>query len=418
MLPYLDTYIDPYKSLVQLGLGFVVLFSLAFTLFSYLSILLSKRKKPLLLTYQIKMILSKKAFYQYTIVLLMSFMSLFLLILANDYMQIRASTYQNEYKLDIVVTNIIREYDQVYDEVNALDSVDHATKAGIYLNIDLVDYNENISELVSIDPTQIETYFNIGINQTSLQSLNNATTLKIILPSRFNYLYNIENGDYVSLKINDTYDNLSFEVIGFFDKQLGNLAFTNLENIPTYEEISNNAIFVNAKTDKELLKNELLDAYSNKMILIIDHEEAVDMLIHEMYRVTTYITYIISVIIFCFILSIINHSSLLLAQMKANYARIHVIGFSNIKMSVLLAKESVIQLFILLFSSLFSYVMIATRLDKIILIFGEYEPIQLTFSSMLYGSLFIFVLFIFIKFIYIYRLNRIDKTSIIKTFES
>ena len=402
-------------SFIQVLLSFFILFVLSLFLIQILPKLFKTKKRPLLFTYHLKMLLSKSVFFQYIFVLLVSFLSIFLLVLANDYMRVRSSSYQHEYHLDLIVTHIVNDFDQSYQEILALDSVEYADKAGLYMDVYMEAYGQSINELISFDPILIEKYFNLDIKESLIQSLREVNTPSILLPDRFQLLYGLDIGDTVEIALDSEHVE-SFIVTGFFEKYVGNLAFTNLYNIPSYQDVQYNSIFVNAKQDKASLQHELWDTYSQKMIVIYDHDEVVNLLVNEMERINNYMTYIISILIFCFILSIFNHSSLLLSQMESNYARLHVLGLSKRKMNQLMIQESFVLFLILALVSTTSYVLIATQLRNFVLFFGEYEPISMTMSSIYIGLAIVTILFTLTKIFYMIHLNRMHSTDVIRSY--
>ena len=152
------------------------------------------------------------------------------------------------------------------------------------------------------------------------------------------------------------------------------------------------------------------------MVYIYDFQKDLTKLTGDMLRATQYLTFIISIIILCFVLAIVNHSSLLLGQMKDNYSRLFVLGYSHQKMRKILIVESLVIFIIILTSSLLSYILIANQFNRFILIFGEYENIQLTNHSLYLGVLFVFIVYVLIKIIYVFQVERIHPSEVLKLY--
>ena len=144
--------------------------------------------------------------------------------------------------------------------------------------------------------------------------------------------------------------------------------------------------------------------------MIVDAKES------EMRTTTDYLTIILSTIIGCFILSIFNHSILLLGQMKETYARLFVLGFSKKRMLKALTKESILIFTILLFVSIISFVLISSQLTPLILISGEFELMKLSFHSLWMGSLIITIVFILTKIAYFFGVLRINPSDVVKYY--
>jgi putative ABC transport system permease protein len=405
-----------YSSIASIFFSILLLFTLSYSLLYLITYVLTKKRKPYVFLLHLKILLVKKAFYQYTAVILVSFLSLFLLILVNDYMDYRITAYQDEYQVDFALTNFISRYDQTFNEINNLPLVEDVDQVGLYKNITIDSINQNISFVLAIDPNRIDTYFNIDIPAETLSSLNATDYLVIILPIRYQLIYHLEVNEQITLDIDPNYPSQNFIVGGFFEKQLGNIAFTNLHKVLGYEDISFNSIFVNASSDRLILKDQLMESYSKNMVFIYDFQDDLTKLTSDMRKTTEYLTLIISIIILCFVLAIINHSSLLLGQMKDNYSRLYVLGYSHQKMRKILIIESLVIFIVILLSSLVSYVLIAVQFNRFILIFGEYENIQLTMHSLYAGVLFVFFVYTLIKIIYILQVKRIHPSEVLKLY--
>jgi uncharacterized integral membrane protein len=330
-------------------------------------------------------------------------------------MDIRRTSYQDQYQLDYIVTNIFNDFDLTFEEIQANEHVRHASQVGLFEDVPIVNQKDALREVVSINPNDIHHFFNVDIHQDILNTLQSDNPV-IILPVRYQKLYNLKVNDTVVLNMNADHQNVSFVIGGFYEKQLSNLAFTNISNIYPNTSLKQNAILVNSTGNPEVLKNELLDAYSNQFIFIIDYQHAVSKLSYDMIRATEYLNGIIIVILFCFVLSIINHSSLLLSQMKTVYSKLYVLGYTYKKMFLLQFYEGVVFVFILLLTTLITYIMIGTQLVDFILFFGEYEPVQVTTSSIIWGSLLVLSLFISTRLIYVYRTKNIEIQDVLKVY--
>ncbi|MDX9691854.1 MAG: FtsX-like permease family protein [Acholeplasmataceae bacterium] len=404
-----------YASVVQIILSLIFILSFGALCIHIVTRLFASRKKPFIFFLHLKVLLTKKAFYNYMSVLLISTLSIFLLILANDYMVIRRTEYQNQYNLDFIVTNVIDDFELTYQEISAYDDVLVASKVGLFNDIEFIDSRDIFRDVVSINPADINHYFDINISEESFArlSLDEPT---ILLPMRYKALHHYKIGDYISLNLNPEHSDVSFIIGGFFDKQLSNLAIMNITYVSGYEDIEDNAIFVNAKTDKIALKNILLDNYSHKLIYVFDYDEVIVELVNDMEKATEYLNMIIIVILFCFVLSIINHSSLLIDQMRSVYARLFVLGYSHQKMFLLQLYESIIFFMVMISTTLISYVMISSRLKNFIIFFGEYETVSLTRSSIFNGILLSFLLFVLTKGFYMVKTKNIPVTDVIKIY--
>ena len=411
----LQEAVSSLKAPFQIILSLLFLLSFGSFLITLMSKLFTSRKKTYLFILHLKMMLSRKAFFQYFSVLLISSLSLYLLVLANNYMVIRRNSYEEQYQLDYIVTNIFSDFDQTYYEIQTNEKVSHATKVGLFQDVPVINYKDAIRDVVSINPDDIDFFFNVEISQEMLSTLYLNHPI-ILLPVRYQRLYGLNVNDSILLNMSTEYPSVSFVIGGFYEKQLGNLAFTNISNISEYSSLKQNAIFVNSTDDKAALKHMLLDAYSNQFIYIVDYQRVVSALSTDMIKATEYLNGIIIIILLCFVLSIINHSALLFGQMKTIYGKLYVLGYTYKRMFLMQFYESLLFMTILLIATFSAYMMIGTQLEDFIIFFGEYEPVRITTSSMLWGSLLIIALFVLTKWTYVYRTKSIQIQDVLKVY--
>lgn len=414
-IKFIETLLLGYAVVIKIILAVVFMFAATTLLLRALLIYLDKKKSENVLFYHVSMLLSKKAFKHYTSVILIAFLTIMLLVFANGYMKQRASSYENTYQTDFILTHIVNNFDEVYEEISQLENVEHAEKIGLFGNVYVTKYEQAIGQLISMDQTQIKYFFNVEIEQSALDDFIEDPSLKIILPDRYEKLYDLEIGDQIFIYVNPTYGDLSFEISGFFEKQLGDLAFTNMHFVFDDEDVYQ-TILVNAKGDKTILREQLLDLYSDQMIRIFDVNQRLTDILFEMRRVSVYITFILSLIIGCFIIAMMNHAHLLFLQVKSNYARLFVIGYSKKKMITTLIKEGIILLIIFFITSTIGFIVIAYNFSDLGILFGEYEPIKFSGLPILYGSIIIILVFSVQYAIYIYQVLHIKVSDIIKAY--
>ncbi len=401
--------------IVQILLAIIFMFVFAKVSLRAIIFILGKFKEKNLLYYHLSMMVSKKAFKHYTSVILIAFLTIMLLIFTNGYMDIRSDSYRNGYQTDFILTHIVTGFDDVYDEIKELDHVEDSIKVGLYTEVFVVEQNQTISQLISIDQDQISTFFNLDINQEDLNDLDDESRLKILLPDRYYKLYGLEIGDQIDIYVNPTYKTQSFYISGFFEKQLGDLAFTNMHKVLSGQS-PYQAIILNSNIDKNTLRDELLDLFSDQMIRITDVNQSMDRLIYEMERVAVYITVILSLIIGCFVIAMINHAHLLFVQVKSNYARLYVIGYSKKRMVLTLIKEGLITLIVFYVAASIGYIVIASYFSDLSILFGEYEPVKFSAVPLLYGAVIITLVFSVQYAIYIYQVLHIKLSEIIKSY--
>lgn len=369
------------RVILQLVFVGIILFSLSRAL---IESFVSFYRKPRTGTLYLKILLSKKAFFRYLQVLVISMLSMFLLILTYDHINHKIETIESEYHLDYVLTNLFGNVNDLETEIRAIDGVKQVHSVGLYHDVAFQDLDESLSMLVSLEPNRIDDYFTFDISSEIRERLQDNEDLSIVLPERFRQLNGLSTGDVVTLELTPEFDDEHFLIVGFFDKEIGNLAFTNIHLFGAYAEVHDNAIFVNATPDA---RDTIIDAYSKNLIYVIDYRDVVSAKLTEMTRTLEYIMLVLIMMIACFVLAIIVHSLLLLDRMKAIHARFIVLGTSRRDLTLILLKGHAIVLLMSIVSATLSAYLIGIRLPDLMLVFNEYEAIVVTPHSLTKGIL-------------------------------
>jgi putative ABC transport system permease protein len=404
-----------YKALLFMIMIIIVTFFTPYILIDIIDTSLAKKKEKSILFYQFRMLVQQSSFKHYTHMILISFLTILLLVFANLYMSNRSKSYQDAYKVDFILSQITRNYDQTYSDLLNVDEVKEASKAAMFNDVSIDLDQQNISQLISMNQDEITTYFNLDIDEVSLNDLSQNNQYNIVLPDRYQYIYDLKYGDYISIYVDGNFGYQDFHISGFFEKQLGDLAFANLH---LFDASIYNVILVNAKDQKDILRSSLLDQFSDQLIAVIDVDDSISHLIQDMQRITIYITVVLSIIILCFITALMNHTSILFRDMESYYAKLLVLGLSRKAMISSLSHVFIIIFSIFFMISVFSYAFISKHLAFFGILFGEYEPIKFNFAPIIYGGIIILFTYTFIQIIYIKKVLKVDIGQIHRQFIS
>jgi len=403
-------------SLIQMLISLIILFALATVLIYITSKLLLKSKNKSLFAMQIKILVSKKAFFQYLSIMLVCFISVFLLVETNDHMERKISRIKDEYNVEYALTNFVSRFVETLEEVQNLEVVESADEVLIYYDAIISDINQNINFMISMDPTKINDYFNFSLKEELIDQLSSTQNPVVVLPNRYGVLYNLHIGDEIHFNLSPVYQDVSFTIVGFYDKQAGNMAFFNMRYLDRYPSLKSNTIFINSNGNSTLLKQELVDRYSKNLVYVIDYNEVTTGIVSQMKSTTQYMTYIIGALVVCFILSILNHSVLLYEQMKKSYTKVYVVGASKKQLMASVIKEHLLVLFVIVISSLLTTIMLSSQLSNLILLFGEYELVYLTKETVIIGLIISNAIYVFSSAIYVIRLASLKPSDVLKTF--
>ena len=402
--------------IMQVSIIIIVLFLMSILFIALFKFIIENFKKSVLIALLLKVLLTKKAFYHYLSVLMICLISLFLLIAINNYELKRIDIINNEYQIDFALTNFSSGFNQINDEVKQIELVQCSDPVLMYQDVYFNNYNENIIYFVSIEPDKINHYFNLDLETSYLNKLNEQEHPIILLPERFHYLYKLKIGDQVIVNINPNYHEEVFEIGGFFSKQISDVAFTNMLFVDKYHNETPNTILIKANSNPEELNQILINRFSKNMIYVVDFNNLVQTFTKEIRKIIEYVSYIITVLILCFIISIINHTLILFDQIKKSYARISVLGLSIRKMILFENLKQLIILLSVIFTCVFCMLLARNVLPKLIIVFGEFEMLEVSSSSIYEGIIISSVVYIFANSIYMFKLLTIKPTDVIKTY--
>lgn len=379
--------------------------------------ILIKQKKPTLHRLHLSMLYQTKAFKHYLFVMLISSVSVLLLGLALGHMDRRYQIHREEFKIDYLLTNFVSSYEETLTEVREIEGVQTADSITIFENMVLLDSGDSILQTVTIQPDLIHTYFNYELSLEALSSLDQSYPT-IILPNRFKEVYDLNVGDTILIHVHPETPEVEFVIGGFFEKYLSNLAFTNIGYLNPYQDLGIQTIGI-TKDDlsSDTLFETLIDAYSSRLIYVIDYQSEVELRIGRMERSTNYMSLIIVAIIICFIISMMNHSLLMFEQMKKNYARMIALGLNRHDLIQTLLKSGGIQLLIVFISASIAFTLIACNMTDLILISGEYEKINIMRSPYLLGAVLSMMITGFVQLVYIYRILKLNPAPTLRVYE-
>lgn len=332
------------------------------------------------------------------IVLLVAFTSIVIFVGLSRVDERRIESLYEQTLVDLAITNIIKE-DDLENFLNNNDEVDFYDKGFLYNNIIL--NNQNIS-LQMISTNNFQYYFEFGLETSIIEEFNNTDKAFIILPLEYQFLYNYKVGDEVSLEITEIFNDESFEIIGFFQSKYEELMLTNVSLLDIYESMNYNTVFIKSN-NKNLLKNELTNKYSNNLYYIIDFKEFIKDIDIYSRNLRHFLTFISMFFVFCFIFTILNNSILLFESNKNLFARMKIIGCSKKTLTKNIIYQYLLIAFVCVVSSFLVIFVNMNNVKYILLFFNVYQEVNLILSDYLLGY-FISVMVFFISYLYYLRL--------------
>lgn len=341
------------------------------------------------------------------IVLLVAFTSIVIFVGLTRSDERKITTLYEETKVDLVVTNIIKE-DDLNIFLNNNNKVDDFEKGILYNNV-LMNNEKYFSQMISV--SNFDNYFDFGLEHTVIDKLNSSENALVLIPIKYKYLYNYNVGDVIILSFNELYNSEPFTIVEFFDSNYEDLILTNFYLLDDYKTVNYNSFFINSN-NKTLLKNELINNYSENLYYIIDFDELINEIEIYSRNLRQFISFLSLFFILCFVFTILNNSILLFEINKNSFARLKIIGTSKKRLAKNIIYQYLLIAFVCAVSSFLVIFVIMSNLKYILLFFNVYQEINLFLSDYIIGYV-ISVIVFFISYLYYIRLAINLKVNVV-----
>jgi predicted lysophospholipase L1 biosynthesis ABC-type transport system permease subunit len=228
-------------------------------------------------------------------------------------------------------------------------------------------------------------YFTFTFNPSVGALFADTTRPYILLPISLGKVFDLQEGDEVTLEISKDLPEATFTVAGFIDTYFDNMAITNLVNVPAYADVAPvNALMINAGSDAAI-ETAIIQAYSSRMYYLVDTEEVIAENVAMFLSVADYLTLIGWAVVFCFMIVILNNAVLVFDAMKADYARLMVLGVGARRLTGLFAAEAGILALIAAAVAAVDIAMFFPAMPELMLLFGNYKVIPLDWAKAALG---------------------------------
>ena len=292
----------------------------------------------------------------------------------------------DEIKMDYLMTNIYDYGNNLKNDINANYDIDELSEGAVYHEITM-NFGNNESRIIkyvlSMDSLDINQFFNYQFLDDSLNDLQLTNRLAIVLPYQYEKIGRIKKGDVVILSLGRTIPEEQFEVVGFYKGYSEILAFTNLHLSDKYQEAPLvNTLFINS--DDSHLQKDLIKRYSNRMYFILDAQDLFLQEVERLVAVANFLTFIVWVLVGCFVLVIMNNSLLVFYSLKADYAKIKILGCKDGELFVNILKEIIIIMALALVASFVNVLIVFALFPSLMIMVGYYFQYQYHISDVLW----------------------------------
>jgi hypothetical protein len=415
-LEIINQLIGSYQSLVVMILSMILLYLIVFfivNLFKYIKV---KTKKATIIHLLFKKKLNKKQFYHFISMNITVFLVVFLLVFTVNHLQERINRLSNEYQFDLIVTRMITDQNTIYNEISQMDDVEAIEQVAYFEYVETNVEDQLIEQVISIDPKDIDTFFNFNIDQASINAFSDLSIPHIILPQKYAAVNHLSVGDNIQITIDQTYKNISLKIAGFYEKEAIELAFINLYAFEDYDDIAYNSIIIDS-SDKEILENQLIENYGKQMVIIFDfNEKIITPLTEQMHKVKNYFTVIVGILLISFILSLFNHQTMLNLNIAPDDAKILTLGLSKKRLAIYEIFQYFVLFIISVIISAMVFFSIYSVLADFITLFNTYERLHIAFSIFYIGFGINFVIWMIMMSYQMTSIKALEPINYIRTY--
>ncbi len=317
----------------------------------------------------------------------MSIIVIAVTLMLNNFIIIATDEFRNQITADYVLTNIFDYDEDLRTEIMTEFAPESVDEGSFYRNAVFMSggYEKRIQYLISLDFERMGDYFSFSIDTSVGTLFADRTKAYILLPIAIGKVYGVKEGDEVQLKISKDLPDVTFTVAGFLDTYYDSIAITNLVNVDAYADLAPvNALLMNA-ADGEAFATAIVKRYSTNMYFLFNADEVIADVTDMYLSIANYLTIIGWAVVFCFMIVILNNAVLVFDAMKADYARLMVLGVSGSKLNGMFAAEAGIMTAIAAVTAIINIALFFPAMPELMLLFRNYKRISLEWPIALIG---------------------------------
>jgi len=298
-------------------------------------------------------------------------------LMLNNFIAVATDEFDGQVKADYILTNIFDYEASLRDEIVAGYAPASVAEASLYTKVLLSTAagEKRLRYVFSLDFAELPDYFDFTFDPSVGDKFADTTRTYILLPFSLGRIYDLQEGDEVTLEIGSDLPEATFTVAGFIDTYFDSIAITNLVNVAAYADVAPvNALLMNAPDDGATA-TAIVKAYSSRMYYLIDVDETIAKNVKLFLAVANYLTIIGWAVVFCFMIVILNNAVLVFDVMKADYARLMTIGVGTRGLYRLFAAEAAIMTAATVTVASVILVLFFPAMPELMLLFDNYKII-------------------------------------------
>jgi len=322
---------------------------------------------------------------------------------------------QQRIKGDYLLANVSDYTPQLKNDISNDYSIETVNETVLFQNVYIKNYDKNIHFFLSLEYDKIELYYDLKLDDVVRTKFNRTDKLYVVLPESLSYVYDADVGDTITMELSRSVGETEFIIAGFFSGEYESILFT---NYLTYTgESAVNALFFNKGFDfSENDINEIIKRYSSSMYVLIDVNKTVIKSLSLIDKLIDYLLIIIWFIVGSFVVVIINNSLLLFSMIKADYAKLMILGFDYRQLRRNVLKEAVLTVFTAAVIAFVGLMFMFPNFSPMMVIFGYYKEIAVTGDEVIKYLGLGCIIFILSYFIYYRKIRSIRLIETIRKY--
>ncbi|HAQ57011.1 MAG TPA: hypothetical protein DCR44_06410 [Acholeplasmatales bacterium] len=317
----------------------------------------------------------------------MSIVVIAVTLMLNNFIVIATASVQDQLKTDYVLSNIFDYDPALKTEIETRYGPASVDEAIFYTMVVMsTDTGEKrLRFAFSLDADAIERSFDFAIDPGARERFADTSRPQVLLPISLGRVYNLTEGDEVTLRISKDLPEATFVVAGFIDTYFDSIAITNLISVPSYQDVAPvNALLINVEGDGEIAAAMIRD-YASRMYFLLDVEETFTEISGLFLSIADYMMIIGWAVVFCFVVVILNNAVLVFDAMKSDYARLITLGAGRGTLYGLFAAEAGILAAFAALAATVIVIVFFPAMPELMLLFDNYKIIPLDPAKTVYA---------------------------------
>ncbi|MDD4077255.1 MAG: hypothetical protein PHT03_04695 [Bacilli bacterium] len=323
--------------------------------------------------------------------------------------------FRRKLKADYLIANISDYNANLKNDLIRDYPINVADEAVFFQDVYIKDYEKGIPFFLSVEYDNIDYYYSLSLNEEVRSRFAQTENLYILLPESFSYIYQAEIDDIITIRLSPTLGDKDFIIAGFFSTEYDTFVFTNYLSY-SGGNAANSLIFNSGPFFSVENKGAIIKQYSSKMYLLVDIKKTADAVFSQSDQVINILLWVFWFIVGGFVIVIINNSLLTFSVLKADFAKLKILGLDDWQLGRNIIKEVMFIVAIAVTIAFVVLVLLFPNFSPMMLVFGYYKEIAVSGDELLKFLNLGALIYIASYLIYYFKIRSINVIDTIRKF--